>query len=141
MTLRPHNAGFDFGFPDYVKGLQALHADLALLRSAVLADPRHAIAGAAILALQPDGLADLFDPRRRHQARSIGGDLIGAAVVGLDASYVGKHLHGHRKMQPLFMAFIGSVYDRGCARRRDGETLLWFHDLSSIAAGPLLVNI
>jgi len=72
LTLRPHDASFDFRFPDHVGRLQALNANLALLRSAVLADPYDFIAGAAVLALQPDGLADLFDPRRRYQARSTG---------------------------------------------------------------------
>jgi len=29
--LRPHNASFDFRFPDHVAGLQSLNAHLALL--------------------------------------------------------------------------------------------------------------
>jgi hypothetical protein len=29
--LRPHDAGFDFRFPDHIAGLQAFNADLALL--------------------------------------------------------------------------------------------------------------
>jgi hypothetical protein len=30
-NLRPHDAGFDFWFPDHIAGFQILNADLALL--------------------------------------------------------------------------------------------------------------
>ena len=49
--LRTHDAGFDFRLPDHVGGLQGFNADLALLRSAFLANPCNFIAGAAVLAL------------------------------------------------------------------------------------------
>jgi hypothetical protein len=39
------------------------------------------------------------------------------------------------------MAFIGGGCNGSCASRRSWGDLLWFHDLSSIAAGLFLVNI
>ena len=53
-------------------GSRVLNADLALLRSAVLADPCNFIAGAAVLALEPDRLSHALDSRRHYQARAGG---------------------------------------------------------------------
>jgi hypothetical protein len=44
-------------------------------------------------------------------------------------------------VQPLLTALVGSGCDCGCASRRHWGDLLWFHHLSSIAAGLYLVNI
>jgi hypothetical protein len=116
--LRPHDASFDFRLPDHVAGLQRLNADLALLRSAVLADPCNSVAGAAVLALEPDRLSHALDARRHYQARSGGGNFIGAAILRFDTSNVWKHLYGHSKMQPLFMALFRGIYYGRCACRR-----------------------
>src|SRR3954452_20368503 len=129
--LRAHDPGFDFRLPDHVGRFQGFNANLALLRSAILADPSNFIAGAAVLALQPNGLSHAFDPRRHYQARSGGGNFIGAAVLRFDAGNVWKHFYRHGKVQPLFMAFISGCCNGCCAGRRSWDDVGWFHDLSS----------
>jgi hypothetical protein len=117
-NLRAHDAGFDFWFPDHISGFQGLNADLALLRSAVLADPRYAIAGAAVLALQPDSLSHVLDSRRRDKAGSGSGNFIGAAILRFYAGNVREDFYGHGKMQPLFMALFRSCYNGSRASGR-----------------------
>ena len=118
VKLRPHDARFDFRLPDHVAEFQRLNADLALLRSAVLSDPCNSIACAAVLALEPDCLSHALDARRHNHAGSCGGNFIGAAILRFDTGNVWKHLYGHGKMQPLFMALFRGIYYGRCASRR-----------------------
>ena len=118
VKLRPHDASFNFRFPYHIAGFQSFNADLALLRSAVLSDPRYAIARAAVLALEPDGLSHALDSRRHHQAGSGGGNFIGTAILRFDTGNVWKHLYGHGKMQPFFTALFRGSYNGSFASWR-----------------------
>src|SRR5712671_7238830 len=107
--LGPHEACFDFRFPDNVGGLQALNAHLSFQGSAFLSDPRNFIARAAVLALHPYGLPNGLDSRWRYQTRPGCGNLIGTAILRFNAGDVRKYFHRHGNMQPLLTAFFRSV--------------------------------
>jgi hypothetical protein len=117
-NLRSHDAGFDFRLPDHIGGFQSLNANLALLRGAFLADPCNFIAGAAVLALQPNCLSHGLDSRRRDKAGSGSGNFIGATVLRFNAGNIREDFYRHGEMQPLFMAFFRGCYNGSCASRR-----------------------
>jgi hypothetical protein len=107
-ALSFHDPRLDLRFPDHVCGLQSLHADLIGQRGSSFADPDHLIAGAAVLALQPDGLSHSFNSRRRYQAGAVGRNLISTAILRFQTGDVREYLDRHSQMQPPFQPFINS---------------------------------